>query len=183
MNPYTDPENVEGNGAQFLFYPPAKNNSNLVYNAQNRFVPSQRLEVLRDSIEFYEYLLLLNNKTLPYPYNITYVDDLITSKVIIGPRSYLRDDNFIYNLRKVMGLFLGKELNYIPDLIPDCPICQTKDENSINHTYYLIFTNSNTNLLYNGVSYTPINWNMYNSTIGSGWFFKRILCNFHFIFT
>lgn len=169
MNPYTTPLHSEGNGAQFLFYPPAKDNSNIAYNSNNnRFVPSQRFEILRDSIEFYEYLWILNNNTLPSPSSDSFIDHLISNKIIIGTKSYLRDDNFFYNLRKIVGLYLGKEINSIPEIDPICKICIQKDQSN-NHTYNLIFTNSLTNLTFNNEIYIPIDWSIYDSIKGYGW--------------
>lgn len=62
-NPWTTP-NVTGqdNGDGFFFYPPRQDNSNLPSCGANgnRLVPSIRWENLRDGMEDYEYLWLLN---------------------------------------------------------------------------------------------------------------------------
>lgn len=169
-NPYTNPGHSEGNGAQFLFYPPNKNNTNRPYTTSNdiKFVPSQRLEILRDSIELYEYLWLLNNKSLAKPYEINFIDRLITDKVILGERSYLRDDNFIYNIRKQIGLYLGGEIKGFPDLIPDCQSERCK----INATdYYINFQNaSKIPAVVDNILYTSVDWSPYNKTLGYGWY-------------
>ncbi len=63
-NPWTEPWNSgnNGNGDGFLFYPPK--DSTIAFDAcvaqSNRLVPSTRWELLREGIEDYEYLWLLN---------------------------------------------------------------------------------------------------------------------------
>ena len=167
-NPYTTPNNSEGNGAQFLFYPPAKNNSNVPFGTNgNRFVSSQRLEILRDSIEFYEYFWLMNNKSLAEPFETSYIDDLITNKIILGEKSYLRDDNYIYNLRKYAGLYLGGEISFFPDISPECKSSRCS-ENATN--YYINFQNaSNPAVTVDNITYMSIDWSLYNQTLGYGW--------------
>lgn len=170
-NPYTTPLHPEGNGAQFLFYPPAKNNSNIPYGSNgNRFVPSQRMEILRDSIELYEYFWLLNNNSLAMPYQNNFIDNLITDKVILGERSYLRDDNFIYNLRKNVGLYLGGEAASIPDISPDCNTDRCKKNAT---DYYLNFQRlSDPVVTINNKTYLAVDWSPYNLTLGYGWLTK-----------
>ena len=168
-NPYTTPLHSEGNGAQFLFYPPSKNNSNIAYGSNGlRFVPSQRMEILRDSIELYEYFWLLNNNSLAMPNQNNLIDALFTDKVILGERSYLRDDNFIYNLRKHVGLYLGGEAKSIPDLVPDCQTSRCKQPAT---DYYINFQNrSNLAVTLNNITYMAVDWASYNKSIGYGWF-------------
>lgn len=167
-NPYTSPQDSEGNGAQFLFYPPAKNNSNISFGGNgNRFVSSQRLEILRDSIELYEYFWLMNNNSLATPSKINYIDDLIAGKVILGEKSYVRDDNFIYNLRKYAGMFLSGEINYFPDISPDCYTARCA-ENASN--YYINFQNiSDPQVTVDNITYMAVDWSPYNKTAGYGW--------------
>lgn len=172
-NPYTTPLHSEGNGAQFLFYPPAKNNSNITYGSNgNRFVSSQRLEILRDSIEFYEYFWLMNNNSLASPTVTSYIDDLIAGKVILGEKSYVRDDNFIYNLRKYAGMFLGGEINYFPDIVPDCYATRCSGNAS---DYYINFQNaSNPSVSVDNITYMAVDWSPYNKSKGYGWFFLSL---------
>ena len=167
-NPYTTPHHSEGNGAQFLFYPPSKDNSNIAYGSNGiRFVPSQRMEILRDSLEQYEYFWLLNNNSLAMPYQSNLIDGLFTDKVILGERSYLRDDNFIYNLRKHVGLYIGGEATSIPDLVPDCQTSRCQQNAS---DYYINFQNvSNPLVIVNNITYMSIDWASYNQTLGYGW--------------
>ena len=166
VNPYTTPLHPEGNGAQFLFYPPNKNNTATPYG-EVRFVPSQRMEILRDSLELYEYFWLVNNNSLAMPYTTNLIDDLITDKVILGERSYLRDDNFIYNLRKSVGLYLGGETKDIPDLVPDCKTARCKGNAS---NYYINFQSLTDPIVtLNNNTYIPVDWTPYNQTMGYGW--------------
>ncbi|QRN83198.1 DUF4091 domain-containing protein [Chloroflexota bacterium] len=63
LNPWETPNvNFPANGDGFLFYPP--NDDTLGYNPcdprSNRLIPSIRLELLRDGLEDYAYLRLLN---------------------------------------------------------------------------------------------------------------------------
>jgi hypothetical protein len=62
-DPWLQPWFNDGNGDGFLFYPP-KNDGTLAFNAcnaqSNRLVPSMRWELLREGMEDYEYLWLLN---------------------------------------------------------------------------------------------------------------------------
>ena len=169
-NPYTTPASSEGNGAPFVFYPPAKDNSNIPYSSNaNRFVPSQRLEILRDSLELYEYFWLMNNNSLGQPYVTTYIEDLITNKIILGEKSYMRDDNFIYNLRKYAGMFLGGEINYIPDIVPDCNAARCSNNAT---DYYINFQNiSNPAVIVDNITYMAVDWSPYNKTLGYGWYF------------
>lgn len=167
-NPYTTPWCSEGNGAQYLFYPPSKTNANIGYGTNgNRFVPSQRMEILRDSFELYEYFWLLNNNSLAMPYEQSFIDFLITDKVILGERSYLRDDNFIYNLRKEVGLYLAGEQSKIPDLIPDCQTLRCKQPPT---DYYINFQKlTDPVVTVDGNTYLAVDWSPYNQTLGYGW--------------
>ena len=180
-NPYTTPHDTEGNGAQFLFYPPLKDNSNAPYGTLgNKFVSSQRLEILRDSIEIYEYFWLMNNNSLAQPYVLSYIDDLIANKIILGEKSYIRDDNFIYNLRKYAGMFLGGEINYMPDLVPDCYVSRCSDNAS---NYYINFQNiSNPAVTVDNITYMAVDWSPYNKTLGYGWYIPNIKLNIFIIF-
>jgi len=169
-NPYIYPNYTEGNGALYLFYPPAKDNSNIPYGSNgNRFVPSQRMEILRDSIELYEYFWLMNNNSLAQPYVSSYIDDLIAGKVILGEKSYIRDDNFIYNLRKYAGMYLSGDINYMPDLVPDCYTARCSANAS---DYYINFQNiSNPNVTVDNITYMAVGWSDYDKTLGYGWLY------------
>ncbi len=61
-NPWSNPWINDGNGDGFMFYPPQ--DSTIAYNAcqaqSNRLAPSIRWELLREGMEDYEYLWLLN---------------------------------------------------------------------------------------------------------------------------
>lgn len=61
-NPWTQPWINDGNGDGFMFYPPK--DGTIAYDAcqaqSNRLVPSIRWELLREGMEDYEYLWLLN---------------------------------------------------------------------------------------------------------------------------
>jgi hypothetical protein len=61
-DPWTNPWINDGNGDGFMFYPPK--DTTIAYNAgvaqSNRLVPSLRWELMREGMEDYEYLWLLN---------------------------------------------------------------------------------------------------------------------------
>ncbi|RPI21274.1 MAG: DUF4091 domain-containing protein, partial [Chloroflexota bacterium] len=63
-DPWSQPWTNDGNGDGFLFYPPK--DGSVAYNAcqaqSNRLVPSIRWELLREGMEDYEYLWLLNKQ-------------------------------------------------------------------------------------------------------------------------
>ncbi len=136
-NPWTDPLNSNHNGDLFMLYPPALDNTAISLGANNhRFVPSIRFELMRDSLEDYEYLFLLNGGTQPavtLDENADSVDeaasvneadsvdeaDFQADKIIKGVASYTRSDSFMYELRRFMGLKIGGEIETIPDIQPE----------------------------------------------------------------
>ncbi len=65
-NVWEQPMTSGHNGDDFMLYPPNKDNTPIAYGATNhRFVSSIRFELMRDSLEDYEYLYMLNNQTEP----------------------------------------------------------------------------------------------------------------------
>jgi hypothetical protein len=117
-NPWLDPIKSNHNGDLFMLYPPSRDNTNISYGSNNhRLVPSSRLELLRDSLEDYEYLYLLNNGAQPVPGQAN-ISDGPADKIISDLTSYTRDDDFLYNLRRLIGLKLGGEISDIPNISP-----------------------------------------------------------------
>jgi hypothetical protein len=129
-NPWTDPMTDGHNGDLFMLYPPSESNSAITYGANNhRFVPSIRFELMRDSLEDYEYLYVLNGGKQPEVVSPdlygteTQTDsagsaDIQAGKIISGVASYTRDSGFMYNLRRLIGLKNGGEIPEIPDIKP-----------------------------------------------------------------
>ncbi len=172
-NPWTDPMTDGHNGDTFMLYPPSENNTPITYGANNhRFVPSIRFELMRDSLEDYEYLYLLAGGQPQV--NVTNSADPQADKIISGLTSYTRHNDFIYNLRRVIGLKVGNEISSIPDIEP--PAGHPRTEGSPQN-YYLNFQNPTGEptadpLVVNGRTYMKIGWNEYeaDTSLGYGWY-------------
>ncbi|MCG8550546.1 MAG: DUF4091 domain-containing protein, partial [Desulfobacterales bacterium] len=66
QNPWTDPMNSNHNGDLFMLYPPSPEGTPIDYGSNNhRFVPSIRFELMRDSLEDYEYFHVMNGNSGP----------------------------------------------------------------------------------------------------------------------
>lgn len=171
-NPWTDPMTDQHNGDWFMMYPPSETNEVITYGSNNhRLVPSIRLELMRDSLEDYEYLFVLNQHQQPH---IDQVNDADTQvdKIISGLTSYTRDDAFIYNLRWQMGLKNGNEIQTIPDITPQYQHPRTLEEPG---NYYINFQDPASEpvddpLIIDQKTYIKIGWHSYNKTDGYGWF-------------
>lgn len=159
-------------GDLFMLYSPSKTNSNIVYGSNNhRFVPSIRFELMRDSLEDYEYLYLLNGGNRP-EIDQNNSSDEKADKIISGLTSYTRNDNFMYNLRRLIGLKNGGEIETIPDIQP--PPLHPRAEGEPGN-YYINFQDpaglpEANPLLVNGNEYIKIGWNDYDETLGYGWY-------------
>ena len=139
-NPWVDPMTSGHNGDTSMLYPPSQDNRPIVFGETNhRFVSSIRFELLRDGLEDYEYLYLLNGGNQPEPdpaqvqksvggsfhrtsnakaANGEETADSLTGKIIQGVASYTRDDAYMYELRRLMGLKIGGEIDHIPVIRP-----------------------------------------------------------------
>jgi len=118
QNPWTDPINSNHNGDLFMLYPPSPACSPIAYGSNNhRFVPSIRFELMRDSLEDYEYFHVMNDNNDPRVDEIN-APDAQVNKIIKGVADYTRDSGFMYNLRRLIGLYNGGEIAEIPDITP-----------------------------------------------------------------
>ena len=119
LNPWTTPSNGDQNGDLFLLYPPSVTNTPIAYGSNgHRFVPSIRLELMRDGLEDYEYLYVLNGGTAP-AVGVPNAADAQADRVIgEGTVSYTRSGEYLYNLRRLIGLKNGGEIATIPDISP-----------------------------------------------------------------
>ena len=171
-NPWTDPMTAKHNGDTFMFYPPSTTNETITYGSNNhRLVPSIRFELMRDSLEDYEYLYLLNGGARP-EVDVANPGDPLADKIISGLNSYTRDSQFMYNLRKFMGQYLGAEIAEIPDISP--PVLHARSEGEPGN-YYINFQNpagepTADPLVVNGKTYMKIGWNTYDQDLGYGWY-------------
>jgi PKD repeat protein len=171
-NPWSDPMTDNHNGDWFMLYPPSETNENIAYGSNNhRLVTSIRLELMRDSLEDYEYLFVLNQNSQPQVDQDNAADPQV-DKIISGLTSYTRDDQFMYNLRWQIGLKNGNEIQTIPDITPPHQHPRTLEEPG---NYYINFQDPNNEpfadpLIINQKSYMKIGWNEYSETDGYGWF-------------
>jgi len=173
QNPWTDPMTTGHNGDTFMLYPPSESNVPISYGSNNhRFVPSIRFELMRDSLEDYEYLYLLSGGQP----NVDQVNtaDMQVDKIISGLTSYTRSGEFMYNLRRLIGLKNGGEIADIPDIQP--PITHPRAEGDPGN-YYLNFQEPGGQptadpLIVNGHEYMKIGWNEYeaDTSLGYGWY-------------
>ncbi len=166
-NPWTDPMTDNHNGDWFMLYPPSQTNQTIPYGSNNhRLVPSIRFELMRDSLEDYEYLYVLNGGQ-PIVDQSNAADTQV-DKIISGLTSYTRDDGFMYNLRRLIGQKNGGEIATIPDIQP--PGGEGTPGN-----YYLNFQDPTGEpkanpLTVNGHEYLKIGWNDYDDKLGYGWY-------------
>lgn len=136
QNPWTNPLNDNHNGDLFMLYPPSESNTAIEYGSNNhRLVPSIRFELMRDSLEDFEYFYVMNNSSDPQV-NVTNAVDTQVDKIITGVASYTRDNTFLYNLRRLIGLYVGGEITSIPDITP--PIVHPR-ANTLPGNYYINF--------------------------------------------
>ncbi|BHH84047.1 DUF4091 domain-containing protein [Desulforhopalus sp. 52FAK] len=169
-NPWTRPLNSGQNGNLFLIYPPSETNSSISYGSNShRFVPSIRLELMRDGLEDYEYFHLLNTSQQPEPYESNSADTQV-DKVIGYTVAYSRDSEFLYNLRRVIGLKVGGEINSIPDLEP---VSEHSRSDGSPGNYYINFQDPvgqpEGDVTYNGHTYMKIGDDLYDADVGYGW--------------
>lgn len=171
-NPWTSPMTDGHNGDTFMMYPPSTANTNIAYGANgHRLVPSIRFELMRDSLEDYEYLYVLNGSLRP-EVSQTNPADSQADKIITGLTSYSRNDDFIYNLRRVIGMKNGGEIATLPDIEP--PVRHPRAEGGPKN-YFINFQDPSGNpaitpLIVEGHEYMKIGWNIYDVDIGYGWY-------------
>ncbi len=171
-NPWTDPITDGHNGDTFMLYPPSTSNTNITYGSNNhRFVSSIRFELMRDSLEDYEYLYVLNGSKRP-EVGVSNSSDTLANKMVSGTTSYTRNSRFLYNLRRLTGLKNGNEISSIPDIQP--PVTHPRSQGAPGN-YYINFQNPTGSptanpLVVNGKTYMKIGWNAYSETLGYGWY-------------
>ncbi|WP_028581432.1 glycoside hydrolase domain-containing protein [Desulfogranum japonicum] len=171
-NPWADPLYSDHNGDRFMLYPPSENNAAIIYGANNhRFVPSIRFELMRDSLEDYEYLYVLNGNSGP-EIDVESTADQQADKIVSSLTTYTRDGEFMYNLRRLIGLKNGGEISAIPDITPPSSHPRTEGQPG---NYYINFQNpvgppTAIPLTVDGHEYLKIGWNNYDKTLGYGWY-------------
>jgi len=167
QNPWTNPINDGHNGDLSMLYPPSESNSSIAYGINNhRFVPSIRFELMRDSLEDYEYLYVLNGNKKPEVEQSRDADTQ-AGKIISGLTSYTRNSEFLYNLRRLIGLKNGNEITSIPDI--QVPSEGTPGNHHINFQDPAGDPTADP-LVADGKEYMKIGVNAYDETLGYGWF-------------
>jgi hypothetical protein len=170
-NPWTDPLTSGHNGDTFMLYPPSETNTAISYGSNNhRFVPSIRFELMRDSLEDYEYLYFLAGGQ-PAVGQANAADPQV-NKIIAGLTSYTRNSEFMYNLRRLIGLKNGGEIASIPDIQP--PPTHPRAEGPPGN-YYINFQDpagepGANPLIVDGKTYLKIGANNYSGVDGYGWY-------------
>ena len=160
------------NGLFCMLYPPSQTGDNIWYGSNgHRFVPSIRLELLRDSLEDFEYLYVLNGNQIAEADSVNVSDDL-TDLIIGGVNYYNRDSNYIYNIRKWAGMKIGGEIISIPELPAQAGHPRANGEPS---NYYINFQDPEGQpydepLVIGGDEYIKAGWDHYDSERGFGWY-------------
>jgi len=182
QNPWTEPMTYGQNGNTFLLYPPSENNGNIDYGSNaHRMVPSIRLELLRDGLEDYEYLYALAGGNPEVDVNNE--ADQQANKIISGLTAYNRDPEFMYNLRRLIGLKNGGEISSIPDISPQLGHWRTHGAPA---DYYINFQNPDGSpgtsevetidgetykyVELDGIKYLQIGTEDYSEKLGYGWY-------------
>ncbi len=171
QNPWTDPMTYGQNGNTFLLYPPSEANVPIPYGSNgHRLVPSIRLEMLRDGFEDYEYLYILAGGQPQV--DVTNTADAQANKIITGLTSYTRHSEFMYNLRRLIGLKNGGEIVTIPDITP--PPTHLRAEGPPGN-YYINFQDpagqpTADPLVVNDHTYMKIGGDDYSAVDGYGWY-------------
>jgi hypothetical protein len=172
-NPYTSPSNFNENGNLFMFYPPDPSNNPIAYGSNgHRLVPSIRLELMRDSLEDYEYFYLLNEQKQPQVYSETSESDFFVNKIILDQNSYVRDDEYLYNIRRLVGLKIGNEIEAIPNLTPrNLPTRASGNPGSYSINFQDPAGSPSANpLVVKGRTFMKVGWADYSDSVGYGWF-------------
>jgi len=170
-NPWTSPMTDGHNGDTFMLYPPSESNSAIAYGSNgHRMVPSIRFELMRDSLEDYEYLYVLSGGQPAV--GAANTADPQVDKIIYGLTGYSRNSEFMYNLRRLIGLKNGGEIATIPDITPE-PDHERSQGSPGN--YYINFQNpsgepTQNPLVVNGKTYMKIGSGDYSLANGYGWF-------------
>ena len=172
VNPWTTPAPTANNGFTNLLYPPSPTNTAIAYGSNNqRPVPSIRMELIRDGLEDYEYLRVMNAAAAPAA-GVTNVADAQVDKVIGGVASYTQDADFIANLRRLIGQLNAGEIASLPDIHP-APVHQRAQGEP--GDYYLNFQNpagepTADPLVVDGKTYLKIGGAAYSAGDGYGWY-------------
>lgn len=115
--PWSNPSNNASNGNGFLFYPPKDDTIGFdpCDPDSNRLIPSIRLELLREGLEDYTYMWMLNGGAPEI--SLSNLGDIIISAYINSRTTYIRNPIAIYYARlEIANQILIKQIhqNYLP---------------------------------------------------------------------
>lgn len=169
-NPWSQPRPNSQNGETNILYPPSEANLPIAYGSNgHRFVPSIRLELMRDGLEDYEYFYLLNGNQHPQPGQASLADSLV-GKIVAGKVEINRDGAMIYNLRRLVGHYLSGDITRIPDIAPESRHPRSDGPPA---SWYINFQDPagepTGTLIFDGQTYLKIGDGLYDSALGYGW--------------
>ena len=176
-NPWTSPAYQTNNGYLSLIYPPSLDNSSIPYGSNgHRPVPSVRLELLRDGLEDYEYLVAYNGGQAPEAGVASPIDEQV-ALLVADVSTYNRDDHFRANLRRLIGMVVGGELTALPEIMPQSSHPRAQGDPG---DYYLNFQDPTGEpldepLVHNGHEYFKIGPADYDAVDGYGWYAEPIV--------
>jgi hypothetical protein len=161
-DPWHAPGGSGAPGEGFLLYPAPG-----TAVADGPQYPSIRLELLREALEDYEYLILANGRAKPSATGPS-VPDASVRSAVSGLEDWTDDAEGFMELRKELGRYVAGERSTLPLL--------TDSHGTIHPsaTYRLNFQDphgqpSANPLVVGGKSYTKAGWEAYDATRGYGW--------------
>jgi hypothetical protein len=164
-DPWTNPNTGAGNGDGFLLYPERGSPHSPI-----RFIPSIRLELLREAFEDYEYLVLANGGK-PRAGEAS-VADATAESLVASLTEWTTNSEGVAELRMQLGRYLGGERSDLPTLVPDAPP-------RARAAYYINFQDPlgeplDEPLTVEGREYLKISWEPWSDAAGYGWFGHNI---------
>ncbi len=165
-DPWANPWLADNNGDGFLLYPERGSTS-----SPTRFIPSIRLELLREAFEDYEYLWIANGRRKPGAREASPVDAAVTSAVP-SLTSWTKDSERFMDLRKELGRYIAGERT-------DVPVIGQEDPLRPRAAYFLNFQDpagppTANPLVVGGKTYLKIGWSAYDEARGYGWYGEHI---------
>ena len=155
----------------FLLYPPSESNTPIPYGSNgHRFVPSIRLELMRDGLEDYEYLYAVAGGA-PQA-GVSNAADPLADRIIGGLTAYNRNGEYFYELRRQIGLYLGGETAVFPAALPPAQHPRAEGPPA---SFYVNFQDPagqplDDPLVVDGKTYMKIGWQPYSTALGYGWY-------------
>lgn len=161
-DPWSAPGGNGAPGEGFLLYPTPGSSA-----ADGPTYPSIRLELLREALEDYEYLILANGRAKPSATGSSIPDPSVRSAVS-GLEGWTEDAEGFMELRKELGRYVAGERGTLPLL---------EDSHGTIHpsaAYRLNFQDPKgqptaSPLVVGGQTYTKVGWAAYDGTVGYGW--------------